>query len=250
MSGHNKWSTIKHKKAATDAKRGKVFSKIAKEIMVAAKMGGGDPSANITLRALIQKARSENMPADNVERAIKKGTGDIEGVVFEEMVYEGYASGGVAVVVEVLSDNKNRSSSDIKHAFSKHNANLAAQGSVSRIFKRVGQIVVADDATSEDSLMELALEAGADDLSHEDGQFIITTDPTVFMDVVDAIEKAGLPMQMSEMTKVPETTVPVTDKGQAASLMKLIDALEDLEDVQNVYTNFDIADELMEELEG
>ena len=162
MSGHNKWSTIKHKKAATDAKRGKVFSKIAKEIMIAAKSGGGDPSANITLRALIQKARSENMPADNVDRAIKKGTGEIEGATLDEMVYEGYAHGGIAMLIEVLSDNKNRSSSDIKHLFTKHNGNLAAQGSVSRLFSRVGQIVVPDTETDEDTLMELVLDAGAD----------------------------------------------------------------------------------------
>jgi YebC/PmpR family DNA-binding regulatory protein len=250
MSGHNKWSTIKHKKAATDAKRGKIFSKIAKEIMVAAREGGGDPAGNITLRSLIQKARSVNMPADNIDRAIKKGTGDLDGVVLEEMAYEGYANGGVAVLVEVLSDNRNRSSAEIKHVFSKHNGNLAGQGSVSRLFHRKGQIIINDTAVEEDKLMEVVLEAGAEDFSHEDGQFCIETDPAAFEDVLNALEKAGIEVEMSEVTKIPETTIPVTEKGPASSLLRFIEALEDLDDVGNVYANFDIDDGLMAEIEG
>jgi YebC/PmpR family DNA-binding regulatory protein len=249
MSGHNKWSTIKHKKAATDAKRGKIFSKIARELMVAARQGGGDPDTNITLRTLVQKARSVNMPSDNVERAIKKGTGELEGDALEEMAYEGYAPGGVAVLVEVLSDNRNRSSSDIKHVFSKYNGNLASQGSVSRLFNRKGQIVVADNAVKEDKLLELILESGAEDMTHDDGQYEILTDPNVFSDVMDVLEKEGIPTDVSEVTMIPESSVPIADKGTASSLLKFIEALEDLDDVQNVHTNFDIDDELLAQLD-
>ena len=248
MSGHNKWSTIKHKKAATDAKRGKIFSRIAKEIMVAAQQGGGDPEANITLRALIQKGRSVNMPNDNITRAIKKGTGDLDGAVFEEMVYEGYAPGGVGVVVYCLSDNRNRTAADIKHAFTKHGGNLSAQGSVSRIFERKGQITVPDAGIEEDDLMEIVLEAGAEDMTHEDGSFEIITDPNNFMTVVDALSAKGIETDVSEITMIPETTVEVEAQNKAASLIRFIDAIEALDDVQNVYSNFDISDEIMQEL--
>lgn len=250
MSGHSKWATIKHKKAATDAKRGKIFSSIGREIMVAARTGGGDPSGNITLRALIQKARSANMPMDNVERAIKKGTGDAGGAVFEELFYEGYAPGGVGIIVRVLTDNKNRSSAEVRHAFTKHNANLGTQGSVTRLFQRRGQIVVRASAIAEDKLMELALDAGADDMTNEGETYEILTAPASFMSVVDALNKAGIPMEVSEETLLPLNYVGVTDKGQASSLMKLVEALEELDDVQNVYANFDIDEKLLKEIGG
>ncbi len=249
MSGHNKWSTIKHKKAATDAKRGKVFSKIAREIMVVARQGGGDPEANPTLRTLIQKGRSVNMPMDNIDRAIKKGTGgDDDGIQFDELSYEGYAAGGVALVIQVLTDNKNRTAAEIRHAFSKHGGNMAGPGSVSRTFHRKGIIQVDTDKTGEDELMEIVLEAGAEDMTRDGDQFIITTDPTVFMDVVDALNAANIEIANSEVSLISEIYMPVTDKSQAGSILRFIEALEDLDDVQNVYSNFDIDDAMMEEL--
>lgn len=250
MSGHSKWSTIKHKKAASDAKRGKVFSKIAREIMMAARSGGGDPNANITLRALLQKARSANMPSDNIDRAVKKGTGDLGGAAIEELTYEGYAPGGVAILVSVLTDNKNRSAAEIRHLFTRFNGNLSATGSVSRLFERRGQIIVAAGAAGEDQLMELALEAGADDMTNEGDHFEILTSPGSFMNVADALNKAGIEMASSELMMLPLTWTPVTDKGQASSLLKFVEALDDLDDVQSVWHNGDISDELMTELEG
>jgi YebC/PmpR family DNA-binding regulatory protein len=249
MSGHNKWSTIKHKKGAADAKRGKIFSKIAREILVSVKQGGGDPSANITLRALIQKARGVNMPADNIDRAIKKGTGEIESEALEEITYEGYAGGGVGVIVEVVTDNRNRSTAEVRHAFTKHGASLAAQGAVSRSFNRKGYILTRADAVDEDRLLEVALEAGAEDVVRDGDNFEVITEPPVFMDVVDALQAANIPMEDSEITLLPETTVPVTDKAQAASLFKFIDVLDELEDVQKVHANFDVDDALMAELQ-
>jgi YebC/PmpR family DNA-binding regulatory protein len=248
MSGHNKWSTIKHKKAAADAKKGKVFSAISKEIMVAVRQGGADPAANITLRALIQKGRSVNMPMDNIERAIKKASGDLDGAALEELSYEGYAAGGVAVVVLCLSDNKNRTAADVKHAFNKYEASLASVGSVSRMFNRKGQITVDAQGIDEDQLMELVLEAGAEDMTLEDGTFEIITDPNSFMDVVDALDKAEIKTDVSEITLLPETPMAVTQRSQASSLLRFIETLEDLEDVQNVYTNAEISDDLMAQL--
>ncbi len=250
MSGHNKWSTIKHKKAAVDAKRGKIFSRISKEIIVSVRQSGADPNTNSTLRGLIQKARSENMPSDNVERSIKRGTGDTDGVIIEELSYEGYAPGGVALLVESLSDNKNRTAAEVKHAFTRHGGNLAAQGSVSRLFRRKGQISVAEESAKEDTLMELVLEAGAEDMALEDGQFNIVTEPADFMTVVDALNQADIPTTVSELTMIPDITVPVTEYSKATSLIKFIEALEDLDDVQNVYSNFDLDDDLMKKLEG
>lgn len=249
MSGHNKWSTIKHKKAATDAKRGKIFSKLAKEIMVAARTGGGDPDANITLRAIIQKARGENMPMDNIERAIKKGTGDMDGVQLEEMAYEGYAPGGVAVIVEVLTDNKNRSAAEVRHVFTKSNASLAGQGSVARMFQRKGQIIVEAEKVGEEKLMDLVLEAGAEDMQTGQGYYEVLTDPSQFMDVVDACEKAGIELANSEVILYAEETIPVVDKAHAAGILKFVEMLEDLDDVQNVYHNADIDDSIAAELE-
>lgn len=250
MSGHSKWANIKHKKGAADAKRGQVFSKIAKEIMIAASSGGGDPSANLTLRALIQKARSVNMPADNIDRAIKKGTGELQGAKLEEVIFEGFAPGGIALIVQTLSDNRNRTVAEIRHVFTRHGGSFAGQGSVMRTFQRKGDIVVAADKVAEDKLMEIALEAGAEDLQQDGGQFEIVTDPAQFMNVVDALNKAGIPMEKSEIALLPDLMVPVTDKNQAESLVKFIEELEDLDDVQNVYSNLDLDEKLLASLGG
>ncbi len=246
MSGHSKWSTIKHKKAATDAKRGKVFSKIAKEMMVVARQGGGDPGANITLRTLIQKARAVNMPADNIERAIKKGTGELEGEQMEEIMYEGYAPGGVALIVQALTDNRNRTAAEVRHVFTKHNGSLAGQGSVARSFNRKGVIEVNSASAKEDELLEVALACGAEDMTNEGDYFEIVTGPAEYPDVLAQFEERGVPVESSELTLLPETYIPVTDAAQATALISFVQTLEDLEDVQNVYANFDIPDEIME----
>jgi YebC/PmpR family DNA-binding regulatory protein len=250
MSGHSKWSTIKHKKAAADAKRGKVFSKIAKEITVAARQGGGDPAANITLRSLIQKARSVNMPADNIDRAVKKGTGELEGEQMEEILYEGYAPGGIAVIVEALTDNRNRSAAEVRHIFTKFNGSLAGQGSVSRSFNRKGVIAVSTQAAGEDRLLEWVLEAGAEDMTNEGEVFEIITGPQDYPAVLGKLEEVQVTPESAELTLLPETTMPVTDEAQAAALLRFVEALEDLDDVQNVYSNFDIDDALLEQLDA
>ncbi len=246
MSGHNKWSTIKHKKGAADAKRGQVFTKIIKEITVAAKLGGGDPDGNPRLRAAIDKAKSENMPKDNIERAIKKGTGELEGVTYEEISYEGYGPGGVAVLVEVMTDNRNRSVSDIRSIFTKCNGNMGETGCVSWMFDKKG-LIVFPKAVDFDSLFEAALEAGADDVTDEGEQFEVLTDPTTFMDVRDALTKAGFTSDSAEVTMIPQTMVKLEGK-QAESMLKLMERLEDNDDVQNVYANFDISAEEMERM--
>jgi len=250
MAGHSKWANIKHKKGKADAARGKVFSKIAKEIMVAAGCGGGNIDDNIQLRALVQKAKGVSMPKDNIDRAIKKGTGELEGGRLEEGSYEGYAAGGIAVVVKVLTDNKNRSASDVRHAFTKAGANLADQGSVSRTFQRKGQIFIDKELTDEDTLMELVLDAGAEDLKTDGDLFEVITAPNDFNAVSDVITKAGLEMAESEITLIPDLVVEVTEVKQASSIMKFVDALEELDDVQDVYTNFDISDEVAAQLEA
>jgi YebC/PmpR family DNA-binding regulatory protein len=250
MAGHSKWANIKHRKGRADAARGKVFSKLAKEIMVAASGGGGNVNDNITLRALVQKAKGVSMPKDNIDRAIKKGTGELEGGQLTEGSYEGYAAGGIAVVVKVLTDNKNRSASEVRHAFTKAGANLAEQGAVSRMFQRKGQIFIAKDKTDEDTLMDLVLEAGAEDLKAEGEQFEVITDPNDFPTVSEAITTAGIEMDESEITMIPDLIVEVTEKSQAESIMRFVDALEDLDDVQDVYTNFDISDEVAAQLDA
>jgi len=250
MAGHSKWANIKHRKGKADAARGKVFSKIAKEIMVAASGGGGNVDDNITLRALVQKAKSVSMPKDNIDRAIKKGTGELEGGQLTEGSYEGYAAGGIAVVVKVLTDNKNRSASEVRFAFTKAGSELSAQGSVSRMFQRKGQIFIDKDKTDEETLMELVLEAGAEDLKTDGEQFEVITDPNDFAAVSDAITNAGIEMAESNITMIPDLMVEVTDIGQATSIMKLVDKLEELDDVQDVYTNFDISDEVAAQLEA
>ncbi len=250
MAGHSKWANIKHKKAAADAKRGKVFSRIAKELTVTAREGGGDPSANITLRTIIQKARDANMPADNIDRAIKKGTGELDGGSLEEVVYEGYAQGGVGIIAECLTDNRNRTAAEVRHVFNKYNGSLAGQGSVSHAFQRKGLVIVSADAVGEDRMMEAALEAGVDDLKQEGESYEIITEPTDYARVVEAFREAEIPIENSELTMLPDNTMPVDDKDQAASLLRFIEALEDLDDVQNVYSNLDITDEILQQIEG
>lgn len=250
MAGHSKWANIKHKKGKADAARGKVFSKIAKEIIVAASAGGGNPDDNIQLRALVQKAKGVSMPKDNIERAIKKGTGELEGGQLTEGSYEGYAAGGVAVVVKVLTDNKNRSISEVRHAFTKAGANMADQGAVSRMFQRKGQIFIDKDQTDEDALMDVALEAGAEDMKSEGEQFEVITDPADFDAVSDAITKAGIDMAESEITMIPDLVTEVTEVDQAKKIMGFIETLEALDDVQDVYSNFDISDEIADQLEA
>ncbi len=250
MSGHSKWKTIQHKKGAADAKRGKIFSKLSKEITLAVKAGGKDPDLNPALRTIIAKAKTANMPADNIERAIKKGTGELAGEQLEEITYEGYAGGGVAIVVKVLTDNKNRAASEIRHIFTRFGSNLAQQGAVSRNFKRKGQILIDASAIDEDTLMGIVLDAGAEDMQKDDGMFEIITDPANFEQVLAAVEKAGIKPVNSEITLLPDSYVPVTDKAMASNIMKFIEALEDNDDVQNVYTNMDISDEILKTIEA
>lgn len=246
MAGHSKWANIKHRKAASDAVKGKVFSKLAKEITVAARLGGGDPSGNITLRSLIQKARGVNMPADNIDRAIKKGTGEIASDAMEEVVYEGFALGGVSVIISCLTDNRNRTAAEVRHVFSKHGGNLGQQGSVIRNYNRKGQIFVDGASIDEDKLIEIAVEAGAEDVQRSGDEFEVTTDPSEFHQVLEKLTAAGIKPGESEITMIPVLEVEVTDKEQAAQLIKFVGALEELDDVQNVYSNFDIDDALLE----
>lgn len=243
MSGHSKWSTIKHKKGAADAKRGKVFTKLIKEITVAARIGGGDPDANPRLRTVLNAARAENMPKDNMDRAIKKGTGELEGVNYEENTYEGYGPGGAAVIVETLSDNKNRTVADVRHIFSKCNGNLGENGSVLWMFDKKGYIVIDGENTNEETLMDIALEAGAEDVREDDGVFEVITDPADFNAVLEAIEAANIPMDTSEITMLPQTYTPLEGKN-AENMVKLMDMLEDNDDVSKVYTNADIPEDL------
>lgn len=246
MAGHSKWANTKHRKARADERRGKIFSKIAKEIMIAARQGGGDPAANMTLRALVQKAKSYNMPSDNIDRAIKKGSGDTGGEALEELSYEGYAPGGVAVLVTVLTDNRNRSASEVRFAFSKHGGSLGGSGSVAHLFERKGQIFVRADGVDEEELFEVALESGAEDVKRDGDFYEVITAPNDFMSVVDALETAQLPLTSSELVFLPGIEVPVSDPEQAEALIRFVDAVEDLDDVQNVYANFSIDDEILD----
>jgi YebC/PmpR family DNA-binding regulatory protein len=246
MSGHNKWSTIKHKKGAADAKRGKVFTKIIKEISVAAKLGGGDPAANPRLRTAIDKAKSENMPKDNIERAIKKGAGGMEGVTYEEIIYEGYGPGGVAVLVEVLTDNRNRSVSDIRSIFTKCNGNMGEAGCVAWMFGQKG-LIYYEKSVDFEQLFEASIEVGAEDVAEQDEQIEVTTEPGAFIEVREALEAKGFKHSNAEITMIPQTLVALEGK-QAESMLKLMDRLEDNDDVQNVYANFDISSEEMEKM--
>ena len=248
MSGHSKWANIKHKKGAADAKRGKVFTRLIKEITVAAGMGGGDPDGNPRLRSAIATARSENMPKDNITRAIKKGTGEIEGEIYDEILYEGYGPGGVAVLVECMTDNRNRTVADIRHYFSKSGGNLGESGCVAYMFDKRGMILVDKSTINEEKLMDLALEAGADDVVEEDDQFQVVTAPDDFDEVREALEKGGVTFIEASITMVPQTIIDVTEEKPAKALLRLLDSIEGHDDVQNVHANFDIDDDLMEQL--
>ena len=236
MAGHSKWANIRHRKAAVDAKRGKIFTRLIKEITVAAKIGGGDPDSNPRLRLAMDKAFEANMPKDNVERAIKRGTGSLEGVHYEEVRYEGYGINGVAVIVDCLTDNKVRTVADVRHAFSKYGGNLGTDGCVAYLFKHCGQLLFAP-GTSEDRIMEAALDAGADDvIANDDGSIEVLTDPTQFMEIKARLEKAGLKPEVAEITMRSDSEIVLTG-DDAARMQKLSDALENLDDVQQVYTN-------------
>lgn len=248
MSGHSKWASIKHKKGATDAKRGKLFTKIIKEITVAARMGGGDPDANPRLRTSVLSAKQANMPAENIARAIKKGTGELEGVHYEELTYEGYGPGGVAVFVEVMTDNKNRSVGEIRSIFNKRGGNIGANGCVAWMFHKKGLFMVLAADNDEDELLELVMEAGAEDLKLEDDYFEITTSIEDFEAVRKTLEDKGIKMETAELTRIPQNTVKVAEK-EGRSLLRLMDELEDHDDVQKAYSNFDIPDEVMAALE-
>ena len=248
MSGHSKWSTIKRKKGANDAKRGKIFTKLIKEITVAAKTGGGDPDGNPRLRTAITAAKSENMPKDNIDRAIKKGTGGLDGAVYEEILYEGYGPGGVAVLVETMTDNKNRTVADIRHFFAKSNGNLGESGCVGWMFDKRGVIVVDAAEVDEEELMDFAIEAGAEDVLEDETTFQVLTAPEDFSEVVDSLEKNGIKAVEATISMVPKNTVDVTEEKPARSLLKLLENLEDHDDVQKVHANFDIPDEIMEKL--
>lgn len=247
MSGHSKWSSIKHKKAATDARRGKIFTKLIKEITVAARMGGGDLEANSRLRTAVQAAKSENMPKDNIERAIKKGTGELEGVSYEESIYEGYGPGGAAVLIESLTDNKNRTVADIRYIFSKTGGNMGESGCVAWMFDKKGYIAVENKAVDEEALMEAALDAGAEDIREDDSNFEVITALKDFEAVKTAIDAAAIPYIVAEVTMLPQSTTFL--KGtEAEQMVKLMEALEDCDDVQKVYTNADIPEEIVNTL--
>jgi YebC/PmpR family DNA-binding regulatory protein len=241
MSGHSKWATIKHKKAATDAKRGKIFTRLIKEIMIAAR-NGGDPDSNARLRTAIVAAKAVSMPADNIKRAIMRGTGELEGGQIDEIMYEGYGPGGAAVIVNVATDNRNRTVSDIRHTFSKNGGNLGEVGSVAWMFERKSQIFVDGEKATEEQLMELLLEAGADDIRDQDGTWEILSAPEAHEAVLKALEKAGITTEAAEIAMVPKNTIHLEGK-QATAMLKLYDALDDNDDVQSVYGNYEIDDE-------
>ncbi len=249
MSGHSKWSTIRHKKGAADAKRGKMFTKLIKELMVAARMGGGNAEANPRLRAAVLAAKAENMPKDNIERAIKKGTGELEGVNYEEFMYEGYGPAGVAILVDIMTDNRNRTASEIRHIFSRNGGNLGEAGCVAWMFSKKGIIDFNKSVIGEEELMEIALEAGAEDVTDQEDQFEVVTSPEDFSAVKDVFDEKGLEYELAETTMSPQTTVQIEDPKLAQQLLRLMDALEDSDDVQNAYANFDIPDSIMESLE-
>ncbi len=245
MSGHSHWATIKHKKGAADAKRGRLWSKIARMIIVAAKNGGGDPNSNLTLRYSIDKARAANMPKDTIDKAIKRGTGEIEGAAFESMQYEGYGPNGVAIVVEVLTDNRNRTGPEVKRIFEKHGGSLGTPGCVSWMFHKKGVITVATTDIGEDDLMELVLGAGAEDMTNAGDMYEITCEPNAYEPLKKALEVKGIPLQSSEISMVPTTMVPIATPEGARKVINLMEAFDEHDDVQNAYANFDIPEEVM-----
>jgi YebC/PmpR family DNA-binding regulatory protein len=247
VSGHSKWSSIKHKKGAADAKRGKLFSKLSRAIIVAAREGGPDPAANLALQNAIEKARSYSMPKDNIERAIAKGSGaDAEGSAYEIVVYEGYGPEGVALLVEALTDNRNRTASEVRHAFAKHGGNLGTTGGVAWQFERQGVVLVQADGIDEDALVLTAADAGADDVELDGSTYQVTTAPEKLTAVREAIESAGFRIDTAELSMVPKTTVPIADEATAKKVVHLVEGLEDVEDVQDVYANFDISEQILE----
>lgn len=245
MSGHSKWATTKHRKAAVDAKRGKIFTRIAKEVTVAARQGGGDPYSNPRLRSAIAEAKANNMPNDNIERAIKKGTGELAGETYEEVSYEGYGPGGVALIIEAVTDNRNRTIADIRHILSRNGGNLGERGCVSWMFSKRGLIVVNKSEANEDDLLAIALEADAEEMKTEDDRYEILTPPDRFEAVKAGIETANIPIVLAQISMLPNTTVRVEGK-EAEQVLKLIEALEENDDIQNVYANFDMPDEMLE----
>jgi YebC/PmpR family DNA-binding regulatory protein len=251
VSGHSKWSTIKHKKGAADAKRGKLFSKLTRAIIVAAKEGGPDPAANLALQNAVEKARSYSMPKDNIDRAIAKGAGtDADAASFETVIYEGYGPSGVAVIVETLTDNRNRTAGEVRHTFAKNDGNLGTSGAVLWLFERRGIVIVEADGADEDELMLAAAEGGADDVSLDGTTFTVTSDPANLAAVREAVEAAGFTIDSAELTMVPKTTVEVADENEAKKVLRLIDQLEDNDDVQDVYANFDIPERVLEAVAG
>lgn len=247
MSGHSHWATIKHKKGAIDAKRGKLFSKLSRAIIIAARHGGGDPEMNLKLRYAIDKARQVSMPKDNIDRAIKRGTGEMEGLIFEEITYEGFGPGGVAILVDVLSDNRNRTTSEIRKIFERTGGKMGAAGNVGYLFDRKGLFSIEAATTNEDALMSIALDAGADDLKHSGNTFDITCDPTVFNQVQEALKKNNLNPVVAEITQLPKAPVDV-DAETGKKVMRLMEALDDNDDVQNVYSNVNISEEMVAEV--
>jgi YebC/PmpR family DNA-binding regulatory protein len=247
VSGHSKWSTIKHKKGAADAKRGKLFTKLSKAIIVAAKEGGADPAANLSLQNAVEKAKSYSMPKDTIERAIARGAGtDADAAAYETIVYEGYGPDGVAVLVEALTDNRNRTASDVRHTFAKHGGNLGTTGAVAWLFERRGIVVVEDEGVDEDELMLAAAEGGAEDIEHDGSVFVVSSAPESLSAVRQAIEDAGLAVASAELSMIPKTTVEVAEESSARKLIRLIEALEDNDDVQEVSANFDIPEQVLE----
>jgi YebC/PmpR family DNA-binding regulatory protein len=247
MSGHSKWHTIKHKKGALDAKRGKLFTKLIKEITIAARTGGGgDPNQNPRLRKAVNDAKGANMPNDTIDRAIKRGTGELEGVNYEEIIYEGYGPGGVAVMINATTDNRNRTVSELRHTFSKYGGNLGESGSVAWMFNRRGQIIIDGSAKGEDEMMELALEAGAEDIQNDGETYQILTAPEDFLAVLDAIKGKGVEPMSAEIALIPQNTIKL-EGGLASQMMKLYEAIDDLDDVQSVYANLDVDDAVMEQ---
>ena len=249
MSGHSKWATIKHKKGKTDAKRGKLFSKLSRAITVAAREGGTDPNMNISLANAIDKAKGESMPKDNIEKAIQRGGGGADGEAYERIMYEGYGPAGVAIIVDVLTDNKNRSAADIRNIFSKHGGQLAQPGAVAWVFERKGSIVVDGGKYGEDDIMAAAIDAGADDVVQDGDEFQVLTDPAEFAAVRGAMAAAGIEYEQAELTMIPKNTV-MLEENDARKTMKIVDALEDSDDVQEVFANFDIPEDVLESLAG
>ena len=249
MSGHSKWATIKHKKGALDAKRGKIFTRLIKEISIAAKNGGGDPDANPRLRGAILAAKSENMPQDNIKRAIQRGTGELPGAVYEEFQLEGYGPGGVAILLDINTDNRNRTVSEIRHAFGKNGGNMAAAGAVAYLFHKKGDIVIAKTAAKEDDLMTIVLDAGADDLRDDGDNWEVLTETSAYEAVLEAVKKAGIEPVSASVTMIPQNYIKL-EGSQAATMIRLIEAFEEHDDVQNVHANFDIDQKVLEEVAG